>query len=467
MAALAEGIDVLTSSEARREPYERRGGVMDGTQSAPEAPLRDETNLAPPEPTLKDGASWRTGLERRLLSSLVGSIDGIELRESPGEPLEVHGPLRLEVRDPALPIRLTVRDRRAWSAAARHGSAGLGEGYFRAWWDTDDLVGLLRLFVRRSAGLDEIRSQLHRLGAPVTDRIRQLRPANRQRDRNNVRAHYDLSNRFFTTFLDETMTYSCAVFESPTTPLAEASIAKLDRICKKLDLSAGHRLVEIGSGWGSFAIHAASRYEAEVTTTTISTAQAELARKRIAEHGLTERIELVELDYRELEGKFDRLASIEMVEAVDWRELPTFFSSCARLLCDDGLMGLQAIVCADQRHDRVKVTDDFITTWVFPGGCLPSITSIANATTRASDLRIIDLEDLGAHYAETLGRWRTTLHRSWDELAAQGLSLEMARLWDFYLAYCQAAFLERHVTVVQLVLAKPAWRPDGLELRSL
>jgi cyclopropane-fatty-acyl-phospholipid synthase len=282
-----------------------------------------------------------------------------------------------------------------------------------------------------------------------------------------VRAHYDLSNEFFEAFLDETMTYSAAVFETPGTPLAEASIAKLDRLCRKLRLSPDHRLVEIGTGWGSFAAHAASSYGVHVTTTTVSAAQAELARKRFAEAGVTERVDLHEADYRSLTGSFDRLASIEMIEAVDWRDVPAYLAACSGLLAPDGLMGLQAIVVADQRYSRTRVTRDFITRWVFPGGCLPSITSIANAATRATDLRIIDLEDFGLHYAETLRRWRATLQSRWDDLRDLGLTLEMSRLWDFYLAYCEAAFRERHVSVVQVVLAKSGWRPNGLELRPV
>jgi cyclopropane-fatty-acyl-phospholipid synthase len=401
------------------------------------------------------------------MERIARSIDGVELVQDSIAPLRAPTAPQNNAAEPSLPITLTIRDDRAWSVVARHGSAGLGEGYFRGWWDTDDLVGILRLFVRRSAGLDALRSKVHRYTGPVTDRLRSLRQANPLRDRHNVRAHYDLSNEFFASFLDETMTYSSAVFDTPETPLADASIAKLDRLCKKLHLEPEQRLVEIGTGWGSFAMHAAERYDVEVTTTTISAAQADLARKRFAEAGLTERITLAEMDFRSLSGTFQRLVSIEMIEAVDWRDLEEYFSSCAGLLDDDGLMGLQAIVCADQRHDRVKVTDDFITTWVFPGGCLPSITSIANAATKASDLRIIDLEDLGPHYAETLGRWRETLHARWGDLPDLGLSDEMARLWDFYLAYCQAAFLERHVSVVQVVLAKSGWRPEHLALRTI
>ncbi len=261
------------------------------------------------------------------------------------------------------------------------------------------------------------------------------------------------------------MTYSSAVFASPGAPLADASRTKLERLCRKIDLRAEHRTVEIGTGWGSFALHAASNHGVHITTTTVSAAQAAFARRRFEKSGVGERIELLEADYRDLDGTFDRLMSVEMIEAVDWRDVPGYFATCQRLLAPDGVMGMQAIVIADQRYERARATNDFIKRWVFPGGSLPSVTSIANAVTQASDLRIIDLEDLSAHYAETLRRWRLQLHERWADLAELGVTEELGRLWDFYLAYCEAAFLERHVSVVQLVLARPEWRPDGLTLR--
>jgi len=421
--------------------------------------------IAPPPSTIKANGGIRQDLERAALRRLLGAVDGVTLVEDPHAVVaKPHGLGATEVPDR---VTLMVRDPRAWSAVARSGSAGIGEGYFRSWWDTDDLVGLLRHLIRNVGGLDAVRSRLHALGRPVLDPVRRIRRPDPERDRRNVRAHYDLSNEFFEAFLDETMTYSSAVFETPDTPLADASTAKLDRLCRKLRLEPDHELVEIGTGWGSFAVHAASAYGVHVTTTTVSAAQAELARKRFAEAGVTERVDLREVDYRSLTGRFDRLASIEMIEAVDWRDVPAYMAACSNLLADDGLMGLQAIVIADQRFSRAKVTRDFIETWVFPGGCLPSITSIADAATKATDLRIIDLEDLGLHYAETLRRWRGTLQARWDDLHGLGLTLEMARLWDFYLAYCEAAFRERHVSVVQIVLAKPRWRPAGLELRAV
>jgi len=430
-----------------------------------EIPGTDEDRIGPGKPDLRPGRSPRRAIERRILRRLLKKAQGVRAVDDAQAPLERPSidPERSDTGD----IVITVRDPRAWTVVARGGGAGLGEGYFRGWWHSDDLVGVLRSFIVAQKSLDHFRNRLHDFTRPVVEPLRRLRPSSKRRDRKNVRAHYDLSNEFFSTFLDETMTYSSGVFASPSDSLAAASNAKLDRLCQKIGLSSDHSLVEIGTGWGSFALHAADTYGAKVTTTTLSVEQARLARERFSAAGLLERISLLERDYRDLEGTYDRLVSIEMIEAVDWRDVPGYFATCARLLKPDGLMGLQAITVADQRYSRTRVTTDFIKRWVFPGGCLPSVTSIANAATKASDLRIIDLEDLGLHYAETLHRWRKTLHERWDELEALGISQEMARLWDFYLAYCEAGFLERHVSVVQIVLAKSQWRPDHLGLRSV
>lgn len=416
--------------------------------------------IDPPPADLALGPAPLQRVERSLVARLVAHLGGraVLVDRAAGEtpPTVASGVHVLEVLDP-----------RAYAAVVRRGSAGLGEAWFRGWWRTDDLVGVLRLFIDHLDGVDLHRSRVHETMRPVLDPLRRLRRPDRLRDRRNVRAHYDLGNDFFAAFLDETMTYSSAVFESADASLADASHAKLDRLCRKLGVQAGHRVVEIGTGWGSFALRAAGVHGAHVTTTTVSAAQARLARKRIADAGLGDRIDLRELDYRDLRGRFDRLVSIEMIEAVDWRDVPTFFRTCASLLAPDGLMGLQAIVIGDRRWSRARVTTDFIKRWVFPGGSLPSITSITHAATAASDLRIVDLEDLGYHYAETLRRWRDALHRRWNDLPALGVGDELARLWDFYLAYCEAAFLERHVSVVQLVLAREQWRPAGLSLRPV
>lgn len=357
-------------------------------------------------------------------------------------------------------VHVTVHDPRAY-AALRSGSRGLGESYRQGWWDTDDLTGLLRVLFRDLAAPLE---RLDRLGAtvrPLLDPPARLRRPDKARDRRNIRAHYDIGNDFYALMLDPTMTYSCAVFERPQVTLEQAQREKLDRICRRLALSPADHVVEIGCGWGSFALHAASHYGCRVTTTTISAAQHDLASKRVAEAGLADRVTVLDADYRDLTGTYDKLASIEMIEAVDWREHDGFFARCAALLRPDGLALLQAIVIADGSFDRAKHHDDFIRAAVFPGGCLPSVTSIAASAHRAG-LRIVGLDDIGAHYAETLRRWRARVHEHAPAVNALGLDDRFIRLWDLYLAYCEAAFLERHVSDVQVVLAPPGWRgtPD-------
>ena len=257
--------------------------------------------------------------------------------------------------------------------------------------------------------------------------------------------------------LDTTMTYSCGLFEQPDMSLAQAQTAKLDRICRKLALSPADHVLEIGSGWGSFALHAASSYGCRVTTTTISAAQYEYAAKRVATAGLADRVTVLDADYRDLTGTYDKLVSIEMIEAVNWRDHATFFAQCARLLRPDGLAAIQAIVIANESFERAKRHDDFIRRYIFPGGCLPSVTSIAAASSGAG-LRMLDLEDIGLHYAETLRRWRLNIRREEMAVATLGLDPDFRRLWDLYLAYCEAAFLERHITDVQVVMAMPEWR---------
>jgi len=351
--------------------------------------------------------------------------------------------------------RVKVRDRRAYAALVRSGSVGLGQAYVEGWWQADDLTGLIRWLFANTQWLRHRIDAIARVFAGTVDLFAKHAPELAE-DLQNVRAHYDLSNQFFAAMLDETMTYSCAVFDNPSTSLRDAQIAKIDRLCKKLDLRPGERLIEIGTGWGAFAIHAASNYGVEVTTTTISSEQQRLAATRVAEAGLTHRITVLGLDWRELEGSFDKLVSVEMIEAVDWRLHDQFLAKCASLLQDGGLAALQVIVIDDQSFQRAKRHRDFIREMVFPGGCIPSITSLTTSLTHATDLRVIELEDIGRHYAETLRRWAENLSSS--ELGVQEGDIQFQRLWSLYLAYCEAAFLERHVSDVQLVLAKPSWR---------
>jgi cyclopropane-fatty-acyl-phospholipid synthase len=352
-------------------------------------------------------------------------------------------------------VTVVVHDPRAWSATLRGGSTGLAESYIAGWWDSDDLTAVVRLALRRTTGLRRFLDTTARRTGGVLAGIQRLRPPTKQRDRQNVAAHYDLSNDFFALMLDPTMAYSCAYFASDEMSLEAAQVAKFEMIAGKLQLGPGDHVIEIGSGWGGFALHAAEQHGCRVTTTTISEAQRSRVQERVRQRGLADRVTVLGADYRDLEGRYDALVSIEMIEAVDWRRHDEFFAVCARLLDDRGRMALQAITIADVSYERAKLHDDFIRTMVFPGGCLPSVSAIASSVARTSDLRIVDLQDIGPHYAETLRRWRTNLEGRRAAVERLGFDERFWRFWTLYLCYCEAAFMERHVSDVQLVLGRP------------
>ena len=357
-------------------------------------------------------------------------------------------------------VHVLVHDTRTYHALVRGGSMGFGESYTDGWWDCDDLTAVVRFVIRNIEPLTRRLDTLARFRAPLT-RIRQrFARVDKERDRANVRAHYDLGNEFYSLMLDDTMMYSCAFFDDEDTSLHDASVAKIERLCRKIRLGPEDHVVEIGTGWGGFALHAASRYGCRVTTVTISDAQFAYVRARVAAAGLGHLIEVRNEDYRDLAGRYDKLVSIEMVEAIGWRQLDTYFSTCAALLKPDGLMALQAITIDDYSYERTKDRDDFIKRMVFPGGFLPSLEAIVRSSSSVSDLRVVDVEDIGRHYAETLARWRSNLTVHEAEVRGLALGEEFSRMWHMYLCYCEAAFLERHISDVQLVLARSQWRPD-------
>jgi cyclopropane-fatty-acyl-phospholipid synthase len=343
-----------------------------------------------------------------------------------------------------------VHDARVYERVLREGSVGLGESYADGWWDADDLAGLLRIALRSLGPLSERSNALHRLATPLIDPIARLRRADPQRDARHVRAHYDLGNEFFAAVLDETMAYSCAVFDGPGITLADASTAKFDRLARVLDLSPGDDLLEIGTGWGGFAVYAAGHYGCRVTTTTISAAQYEFATERVRAAGLDHRITVLDRDYRDLRGAFDKAVAIEMIEAVDWRDYDSFFESIRRLLTDDGALALQAIVAPDPSFDRLKRRTDFIKAAIFPGGCLPSIGALTAAANR-NGLALRNTDHIGRHYGETLRRWRANLHEMQNNLSALALDPRFGRLWNFYFAYCEAGFDEHYIGAAQLL----------------
>ena len=395
-----------------------------------------------------------TGFEktaRRIVLAAGALGDGSAI-----EVVEAGRAHRLGTGDPV--ARVEVHDPRAYEALLRSGSVGLGASYIAGWWDVDDLTAFLRELFRRMRPLLDRMDRLGRAVGEVLDVPARLAAPSRGDDKRNVRAHYDVSNEFFELMLDDTLTYSCGLFERPDASLRDAQEAKIDRLCSKLDLRPGDHLVEIGSGWGGFAVHAAARYGSRVTTTTVSEAQRSYVEKRVVKAGLADRVTVLGDDWRDMRGRFDKLVSVEMIEAVDWRHHDDFLAACAELLADGGLAAVQAIVIDDRSFERAKRHPDFIRAMVFPGGCLPSVASITASLARATDLRIVDLEDIGRHYAETLARWAANLDSHELELQRLGVSIEFRRLWALYLAYCEAAFLERHVSDVQVLLAKPSWR---------
>ena len=358
-----------------------------------------------------------------------------------------------------LAVTLWVKAPSFYSDVAFGGSVGAGESYIHDCWESSDPVALARILLRNRDVLDSMDGGAALLARPLRKAFHWLNRNTRKGSRRNIAAHYDLGNDFYALWLDPQMMYSCAWYESPTTPLEEAAVAKLDRICQRLELGPEDRVVEIGTGWGGFAVHAAKHYGCHVTTTTISREQHEYARQKIEREGLGDRITLLLDDYRDLDGTFDKLVSIEMIEAVGHQYLDTFFAKCSSLLKPDGQMLLQAITIADQRYDYARRNVDFIKRYVFPGGFLPSVTAMTSALTRVTDLRAVNIEDIGLHYAWTLRDWRERFFARIDEVREQGFSAEFIRLWDFYLIYCESAFLERAIGDVQLHAIKPGARP--------
>lgn len=339
-----------------------------------------------------------------------------------------------------------------------HGSRGMADAYAAGLWDSPDLVALVRLGALNAGQLDRARQLLRPFALPAQLLRVFTSPSTRGRRRRDIAAHYDLGNELFERMLDPTLSYSCAIFADEHMSLEQAQQAKLERICEKLELTPGDRILEIGSGWGGFAVHAAATRGCHVTTTTISQEQYEFVGQRVREAGLSGQVTVLGQDYRDLTGSYDKLVSIEMIEAVGWRHLGVFFGRCSRLLKAHGAMLLQAITIDDRAYEQEKASRSFIKTRIFPGGSLPSLEVIAREVARRTDMQTVDLEDLTPHYVKTLKRWRANFMAHTDELARLGYDERFRRLWNLYLAYCEAGFAERRICDLQLLLAKPRWR---------
>jgi cyclopropane-fatty-acyl-phospholipid synthase len=351
-------------------------------------------------------------------------------------------------------VELTVASKNLWRRLATRGRLAVGESYVAGDWRTDDLVGLLEILA-----LTAERAR-HGLAGRALTGFHRRRPKLPERhgllgSKRDIEYHYDLGNDLYELFLDPTWTYSCAVFERPDMTLEEAQRAKYRRICDKLGLGPGSHVLEIGCGWGGFALHAASETGARVTGLTLSEEQAGLARRRIAEAGLEDRVEILLQDYRSLEGTFSHVASIEMLEAIGHRELPVYFAAVDRLLEPGGIACIQSIAVPDQRYERYRRGNDWIRQYVFPGAVIPSLAAITAAMTRSSELIVHGAENIGFHYARTLREWRERFLANADAVRALGYDERFVRAWEFYLAFCEAAFRTRAIHDYQLVLTRP------------
>ncbi len=419
-------------------------------------PTASATRGSQPAPAARPGPIDR--LARRLALALLSRIRR-------GELVLVEGSRRMRFgvpggeRSPS--AELQVHSPRFYRDFLR-GSLGLGEAYAGGLWDCPDLVSLARIGALNMTGLDTLRRVFSPVLAPLQRAAGWLARNTPARARKRIAAHYDLGNELFSQFLDRTMMYSCAVFESPAATLEQASLAKLERICAKLKLSPTDHVLEIGTGWGGFAEYAAARYGCRVTTTTISAEQHAYATERIRKAGLSDRVTVLFEDYRDpsldRHGPYDKLVSIEMIEAVGWQYFPTFFRRCSELVADDGAMLLQAIVIEDRAYEVEKASKSFANTHIFPGGCLPSLQVIARNVARVTDFREAHLEDITAHYATTLQRWRERFLAAAEHVSELGYDEHFRRMWELYLSYCEGGFRERRIQDVQLLLAKPRFR---------
>lgn len=389
---------------------------------------------------------------RRLLLGQLESIQGAQLTVLDRGQRLTFGQAN---RDADPRCTLTVQHPRFYRDAVLGGHLGAAEGYIHGLWDCDDLTALVRIFAKNLALSDRMDKVSVRMGGALLRLGHFLKRNTLSGSRGNIAAHYDLGNDFFELLLDPTLTYSCAVFESPEASLMDAQVAKLDRLIDKLGLDHSQHLLEIGTGWGALAVRAAQRTGCRVTTTTLSQQQHDHARKLIDDNHLGDRVTLLKRDYRELDGQYDKLVSVEMIEAVGHQFYGAFFEACSTLLKQNGRGIIQTITIPDARYDSARKCVDFIKKYVFPGSCIPSIGILRQAMASSSDLELTHFEELGPHYATTLAHWAENLRDNRERVIARGYPRELLRLWDFYLAYCAGGFIEHNIGLAQIEIRKP------------
>ena len=402
--------------------------------------------------TVENSGSMLDRWAKLLFIRFMNHIEHGQLKVSDGDEEMIFG------SGGDLSAHVTVLDQRFYSKMILGGSVGAGEAYIAHYWDTNDLVAVVRVFARNLPMLERLEKRFGWLFQPYRLLQHRRNRNNKSGARRNIISHYDLGNDLYEVFLDSRMMYSSAIYPDQSSDLEVAAGHKLDIICRKLELKPGDSVIEIGSGWGGFAIHAAANYGCRVTTTTISDAQFDEAQKRIEAAGLEDRITLLKKDYRDLEGSFDKLVSIEMIEAVGHEYLADYFAKCSSLLKSSGKMLLQAITICDQAYDQYLKGVDFIQRHVFPGGCLVANKVMFDLIARKTDMVVRALEDYGLDYARTLKDWRIAFGRAADGLELKGYDDRFRRLWNYYLAYCEGGFRERWISVVHLVATKPAFR---------
>ena len=402
-----------------------------------------------------------THLARKLVHQQLNKIQNgeIVLRENHTEHYFGH------VSDdfPA-PVIIDVIHAGFYKDVAFAGSPGSGEAYMNGRWNCSDLVTLVRIFLRNREVLDNLDYGLMRLQAPAQKIMHWLKRNTRSGSRKNISAHYDIGNDLFKLFLDDTMMYSSAYYENSSIDLANAAVAKLDLVCKKLQLNANDHLLEIGTGWGGLAIHAARHYGCKVTTTTISEEQFCLATEKVRKEGLDDRVSVVKQDYRDLSGEYDKLVSIEMIEAIGHQYMDTYFKKCASLLKADGMMLIQAITIREQLYENALKDVDFIKKYIFPGGFLPSVAAMSESIGNHTDMKLFHLQDIGPHYAKTLRHWRENFFNKLEDIRDLGYSEEFIRLWEYYFCYCEGGFVERDIGTVQMLLTRPENRRSPVML---
>lgn len=353
---------------------------------------------------------------------------------------------------------ICVENTTAYRDVFFNSSIGAGEAYMQGHWTTPNLLAVITLMVKNLEQVNKMDSErplLNRLSAKF---FHYLNANTRRKAKKNISAHYDLGNDFFSLFLDQSMMYSAAIYPNKNATLAEASTFKLDQICQKLNLSATDHLLEIGTGWGGMAIHAAKHYHCQVTTTTISQEQYQYAKQRVEAEGLADKVTVLMQDYRQLTGQYDKLVSIEMIEAVGHQFYKNYFSQCSHLLKPNGMMLIQAITIADQRYDYAKNSVDFIQRYIFPGGSLPSNEIITHHVARNTDMQLISIDDITEHYADTLADWRDAFINKLHQVKEQGFNDVFCRMWEYYLCYCEGGFRERAISTAHFTMVKPQFR---------